>query len=150
MAKTLGYMITWTTYGTWLQGDKRGYVKDGRIFPESKNLKHANKQLQSQDEIKLSKAQQKIVQEAIIKESKLRCQQVYALVVQSNHIHVVCKYIEEPISKVVAYYKKAGRMALKEAGFIGKVWTKGYDKRFCFDKITLERKIKYVQGHNPM
>ena len=33
MAKTLGYMITWTTYGTWLQGDERGYVKDGNICP---------------------------------------------------------------------------------------------------------------------
>ncbi len=29
MASMIGYMLTWTTYGTWLRGDKRGYVKDG-------------------------------------------------------------------------------------------------------------------------
>jgi len=29
MARMIGYMLTRTTYGTWLQGDKRGYVKDG-------------------------------------------------------------------------------------------------------------------------
>jgi len=28
MARMIGYMLTWTTYGTWLQRDKRGYVKD--------------------------------------------------------------------------------------------------------------------------
>jgi len=28
MARMIGYMLTWTTYRTWLQGDKRGYVKD--------------------------------------------------------------------------------------------------------------------------
>ncbi len=29
MGKTLGYMVTWTTYGSRLQGDARGFVKDG-------------------------------------------------------------------------------------------------------------------------
>jgi hypothetical protein len=29
MSKTVGYMVTWTTYGTWLQGEKKGFVKDG-------------------------------------------------------------------------------------------------------------------------
>jgi len=32
MSKLVGYMVTWTTYGSWLQGDKRGFVKDGKIF----------------------------------------------------------------------------------------------------------------------
>jgi hypothetical protein len=30
MVKTLGYMITFTTHGTWLQGDERGFVKELR------------------------------------------------------------------------------------------------------------------------
>ena len=29
MARMIGYILTWTTYDTWLQGNKRGYVKDG-------------------------------------------------------------------------------------------------------------------------
>jgi hypothetical protein len=29
MSKIIGYMVTWTTYGSWLPGDERGYVKDG-------------------------------------------------------------------------------------------------------------------------
>jgi len=27
-------------------------------------------------------------------------------------------------------------------------WTKGYDKRYCFEKSTLADKIKYVNNHN--
>jgi len=25
-------MVTWTTYGTWLEGEKKGYVKKGRVM----------------------------------------------------------------------------------------------------------------------
>ena len=128
-------MITWTTYGTWLQGDERGYVKNGRIRPGNKALMQSNKQSQSQNAVKLSKAQRKAVKEAISKQAKLQNQHIYALSVQSNHVHIVAEYIPLPISKVVAYYKKAGRLALKVLGYNGKLWTRGYDKRFCFDEI---------------
>ncbi len=35
MAKTLGYMVTLTTYGTWLQGNEKGFVKDGVVRGEN-------------------------------------------------------------------------------------------------------------------
>jgi len=147
VAKTLGYMITWTTYGTWLQGDERGYVKNGRIYPVNKGLMRANKQLQSQNTVQLSKTQQKLVREAIVREAALHGQYIYTLSVQSNHVHIVAQYIPQPIGKVVAYYKKAARIALKVAGHSGRLWTRGYDKRFCFDQTTLEQRIKYVRDH---
>jgi REP element-mobilizing transposase RayT len=147
VAKTLGYMITWTTYGTWLQGDERGYVKNGKTYPGNQALKTANESSQSAEPVLLSKTEKQIVRQAIIKEAALQGQQIYALSVCSNHVHVVCEYIQEPISKIVAYYKKAARLSLKSAGRAGKVWTRGYDKRFCFDRTTLKQKIKYVQDH---
>jgi hypothetical protein len=42
----IGYMVTWTTYGSWLQGDKRGYVKNGTILPANDKLKSANRKQQ--------------------------------------------------------------------------------------------------------
>ena len=42
MAGMIGFMATWTTYGTWLQGHKKGYVKNGKILeanPELEQLK---------------------------------------------------------------------------------------------------------------
>jgi REP element-mobilizing transposase RayT len=148
MGKTLGYMITWTTYGTWLQGDERGYVKNGKIYPANKALKKANESSQSTEAVLLSTTEKQIVKHAIIKEAALQGQKIYALSVCSNHVHIVAGYIEKPISKIVAYYKKAARLALKTAGRGGKVWTRGYDKRFCFDQRTLKQKIKYVQDHD--
>jgi REP element-mobilizing transposase RayT len=144
---TLGFMITWTTYGTWLQGDERGYVKNGQTLPGDEGFKQANKALQTQNTVRLSKAQQQIVQAAIMTQAQLQGHHIYALAVQSNHIHVVVKYAPEPISRIVAHYKNAARLALKATGHSGKVWTKGYDKRFCFDKEALEQRIKYVDGH---
>jgi len=148
LAKTLGYMITWTTYGTWLQGDKRGYVKNGQTYDGNKALMQRNKKLQSQDMVKLSRNHQQVVRKAITREAESQDQRIYALSVQSNHVHIVAEYTREPISKMVAYYKKSARLALKAEGHNGKLWTKGYDKKFCFDRAALEQRIKYVQDHN--
>jgi len=98
--------------------------------------------------VKLSRNQQHVVRKAITGEAESQDQRIYALSVQSNHVHIVAKYTREPISKIVAYYKKSARLALKAAGHNGKLWTKGYDKRFCFDRTALEQRIKYVQDHN--
>jgi len=57
MAKTFGYMVTRTTYGTWLQGDKRGYVKNGKIFSENPYLKKANIQSMARSDVRLNKKQ---------------------------------------------------------------------------------------------
>ena len=141
-------MVTWTTYGTWLQGDKRGYVKNGKILPQNDNLLRANKANQKYDTIKLSPRQKKVVHDAIIKESSIIGQKIFALAVCSNHVHLVLDYFPKPISDIVAYYKKAGRLALKEMGLTGKIWAKGYDKRFCYDEIILNRRIKYVKNHD--
>ena len=149
MAKTLGYLITWTTYGTWLQGDERGYVKKGRTLPEDEKLSKANKEFQSSGTVRLSPQQKSLVHDAIIKEAKTIGQRLLALVVCSNHIHLVVEYTSRPIAEIVAYYKNAARLALKTTGHTGRLWTKGYDKRFCFDRIILERRIKYIQHHNP-
>jgi hypothetical protein len=53
MAKTIGYMITWTTYGSQLQSDKRGFVKKGKIYPENKSLADSNIQRLSKNPVKL-------------------------------------------------------------------------------------------------
>ena len=43
MVNTVGYMVTWTTYVTWLQGDRRGYVKGGLVLGSNEDLHLDNK-----------------------------------------------------------------------------------------------------------
>ena len=148
MGNMQGYMITWTTYGTWLQGDKRGYVKDGKVLGENPKLQNANVQSQAGNSVKLTVQQREIVRKAILSEAKKLKQKVYSMAVCSNHVHLVVEYISDPIREVVGYYKNATRVALQVKGFVGRVWTRGYDKRYCFNEKSLRARIDYVRKHN--
>jgi REP element-mobilizing transposase RayT len=148
MAKTLGYMITWTTYGSWLQGDKRGYVKEGKILPSSQPLANANKQNLSKEPVRLSDTHRQIVKDAILEKAKQLNQKMYALSVSCNHVHFVVGYIPMPMGLVVRHYKAVAQTALRKVGLAGRVWTKGFDKRYCFDEQTLKNRINYVKSHD--
>lgn len=88
-----------------------------------------------------------IVKDAVLEAAGRFRQDIGAIAVCSNHVHIVCEYVEVPIGVVVGYYKNAGRKALGRLGCVGSVWTRGYDKRFCFDEKALKERIRYVEGH---
>ena len=147
MAKTLGYMITWTTYGTWLQGDKRKYVKDGEILLPNKNLVNANTKALTKDPVQLSFNQLKIVEKAVLHKATQFGQRIYALSVGAKHVHLVAEYVPRPIGIVVQRYKSCALRALRKDGIQGRIWTTGFNKRYCFDTNTLQIKINYVNNH---
>jgi REP element-mobilizing transposase RayT len=148
MAKTLGYMITFTTYGTWFQGDERGFVKDGKTYAANQSLADSNKQNLSKDPVKLSKSHRIIAAKAIYKKADKLGQKILALAVCSNHVHIVADYVPVPIGKIVSHYKNSAQAALRKAGLTGRVWTKGFDKRYCFDEQALKSRIDYVNSHH--
>jgi REP element-mobilizing transposase RayT len=148
MAKTVGYMITWTTYGTWLQGEKKGYVKNGEVRGENIAIKKDCEKKLEHETVRLGRREKEIVREAIIEAAKRFKQKILAIAVHSNHIHIVCEYIDVPIGIIAGHYKNAGRVALQQNGFQGRVWTTGYDKRFCFSNKELNARIAYVNKHN--
>jgi REP element-mobilizing transposase RayT len=148
MGKMVGYMITWTTYGTWLQGDKRRYVRDGKILPPNTDLEDANRKLQKFEVIRLTSVQKKVVEDTILKEAKRIGHQILALAVYSNHVHLVVGSTNESIESTVSRYKNVATCALKRTGLAKRIWTRGFDKRFCFSDEQLEQKIEYVRRHN--
>jgi len=140
-------MITWTTYGTWLQGDKRGYVKDGKILLKNDALLQSNLKRLKNPATRFGAEHCAIVRCAILNKAQEIRQQIYAISVCSSYVHIVAARTNESIEKVVSYYKNAARIALRGRGFVGRVWTKGFNKRFCFDREELKSKIKYVKDH---
>jgi hypothetical protein len=96
MGKMIAYMATWTTCGTWLQGDKRGYVKESKILPGNDKLKSANQKQQKFQTVKLNAKQRQIVEQA------------------------------------VGGYKYSATSALRNCGVKNKIWSGGFDERFCF------------------
>ena len=69
MAKIIAYMVTWTTYGTWLQGDHRGYVKNGTVNPGDEILKQVNQKQQKHPAVTLTKKEKHVVCRVILKEA---------------------------------------------------------------------------------
>ena len=147
MGKVIGYMVTWTTYGTWLQGNKRGYVKDGEVHGACAKLEEANKKRQKEKRFILTKENRESAGKAILVEAGRLGQEILAMAILTTHVHIVVDVIGEPIETAVAKYKRAATKALRAKGIMGKVWTHGYDKRFCFDEEALRERVKYVERH---
>jgi len=146
--KMIAYMITWTTYGSWLQGDERGYVKNGTILDANENLKRANQEQQKFPTVKLNANQKQIAKNVIEQEAKRIDHKIHALAICSNHVHIILQKANEPIESIVARYKNKSTHALKAEGFEGKIWTRGYNKKFLYNIDKLKSTIQYVQNHN--
>jgi len=150
MRQAIAYMLTWTTYGSWLQGDERGYVKDGMILPANAALNRANRAVMTTPEVTLTLRQQAIVKDALRKEAAALGQEVCAVAVRKNHVHLVVTTNGLDPCHAVSHYKNAARLAVQGDGFAGRLWTRGYSKRYCFDEQQLYAMIEYVNRHNTL
>ena len=150
MQKLIGYMLTWTTHGTWLQGDKRGWVDNGEILKANKKLETMNVERLKNAPVRLKHKEKEIVENYIFEQGQKGNDKIRAVSVQSNHIHVVVEGSCEDIGAVVRKYKAGTIMALRRAGFDHdrKIWGKGFDKRYCYDNKDLDSRIRYVTKHN--
>ena len=149
MSNMIGYMVTWTTYGSWLQGDNRGYVKDGKILPGNQQILLANRRLKRSETIKVNPEQRAIVHQAILDEAKRIGQKIDAIAVCEHHVHIVARPCQESIPQIVSRYKNVAMFALYKNAQIGRIWTRGFDKRFCFTEEDLKHRIDYVCKHSP-
>lgn len=139
-------MITMTTYGTWLRGDRRGWVDEGKTLPpdpvvedaDRKRMKHPVFLFPSE---RLHETGQYIGRSLT---SRLKVP-VLALSVGTWHVHFVIGPVAHPISTVVKCAKDAARYGLRPGR---PIWTAGYDKRFCFDQRAVRTRIRYVERHN--
>lgn len=140
-------MLTWTTYGTWLQGDLRGYVKDGHVCGVNAMLYAANKRALGQRPVRIGREYREAVRGCLVKQADRMGQEVLVVAVCSNHVHLVVRVIDRDIPQVAQMYKRAATNRLRDFGFEGKVWTRKYDVRNCYDDVGLRQVVEYVLGH---
>ena len=143
----IGYMVTWTTYGSWLPGDERGYVKNGKTMSGDPRILKASREYQKSATVKLDSRQKAVVRRAIVDEAERIGQTIAALAVCTNHVHLVIRPCRESIEATVSRYKNAAMFALRKQNHFGRLWTRGFDKRFCFDEKSLKQRIEYVKRH---
>ena len=131
-----------------MQREKKGLVKDGKVLGGSDRLGRANNKRLSQKPVRLSAEEIRIARGAIVENAKRIGQRILAIAVSSKHVHIIVGYDGKPVEQTVRRYKNAATAALRANGMSGKVWTKGYDKRYCFDEKSLCARIAYVEKHD--
>ena len=143
----IGCMLTWTTYGSWLQGDRRGYVKDGEILGGNEGLQRANQRQMKAQGVTLDMEQRLMVRDAVLQSAKKAGHEVLGLAVGTTHVHLLIGVGGEPWGRVVSRCKNAARKAIEADGFDGKLWTKGFDKRYCNSREELVSRARYIGRH---
>ena len=145
MARTLGTMLTWTTYGMWLRGDVRGWIDKGKVLPPEPRLEAWDRANLRYPPFVLPPEQRFSTGELVGEVVAGLDAKVHALTVGSWHVHVVLSHADTPLSEVIKLLKEGVRTGL---GYRRAIWGVGYDKRFCFDRRSLLGRIEYVRKHN--
>jgi hypothetical protein len=146
MSNTLGTLITCTTYGTWLRGDQRGWVDQGRIFGPDPIIEQGDRARMDHPAFRFDPSSLQAIGSAIGASLIERMSMaIYALAVDTWHCHLVIGPTERDIADVVRCMKDSVRYFLRPGR---PIWTEGYDKRFCFDAPSLRARVRYVERHN--
>ncbi len=139
-------MFTMTTYGTWLWGDRRGWVDRGRVLPPNPELEATDRQRLKHPIFLFDKDQ--FIEIGLLIGQSLRERlnlRIFAMTVQTWHIHIVIAATEHPVANVVKCAKDSVRWGLRPGR---PIWGDSYDKRFCFDEASVYARIEYVERHN--
>lgn len=146
MGNTRAILFTMTTYGTWLRGDRRGWVDDGVIFPADQELEAADRNRLKHSVYTFPKDRLLDIG-AMIGESLIARKQasILALHIGCWHTHFVLGATKHDLGDIAKCAKDAARWGLR---IDRPIWTDGYDKRFCFDDQSTRNRVRYVERHN--
>ncbi len=156
-----GLLITWTCYGTWLPGDRRGYVSDtlrrgeSRIpkqntpgTPYTADDKHTRKlasQRQKWPTVHLTDAQASVVAERLVDSAKERDWRIVRGAVMSNHVHVIIVECPDDGPTVRRALKGPTQAGLSElADRPRRWWTRGGSDRYLHTEDAIRNAVTYV------
>ncbi|MEW5980205.1 MAG: transposase [Acidobacteriota bacterium] len=89
-SEPVAYFLTWTTYGTWLPGDRRGWVRKRHGFqlPNLPAEREAQGRM-TETACRLNSRQRQVVEGVIRAHCQIRGWILHAVNCRSNHVHVV-------------------------------------------------------------
>src|SRR5438105_4921514 len=86
----IAIFTTWTTYGTWLPGDERGWFQRGNGMQDPDELRKFTAALCMTDSaILLNLEQRKLVEATITQHCEIRRWELHAVNCRTNHVHAV-------------------------------------------------------------
>jgi REP element-mobilizing transposase RayT len=154
MDDPLAYFLTWTTYGTWLPGDERGWVaKPGQMQPPDAQRRQTAERLMTEPALTLDPAQRRLVEDKIADHCRIRGWYLHIVNVRTQHVHVVVTAPGYDPKVVMDELKAWCTRRLKEQDQVSrsrtgasrqKWWTQGGSKRWLNDATNLEEAVRYV------
>jgi REP element-mobilizing transposase RayT len=146
----IGFLYTFSTYGTWLHGDERGSVdrkqQHKRLGPDPKLHRLRQDQLKYAP-LKLDAAMRKVVREAIEDYCKFKGWDLQEINVRTNHVHCVI-LTDVDSGKVLNGIKARATRLLREAKLVHEsrpVWTEGGNRRMIKTEEDLTNAAHYVR-----
>lgn len=152
MEEPLAYFMTWTTYGSWLPGDERGWVdKPGEFRPPDAERDSAARQRMTEPALMLDVEQRRIVEDTIAEQCRIRGWQLHAVDARTQHVHVVVSAPGRTPDDVMDQFKawctrrlKERERALRSKTVRQNWWTQRGSKRWLNDTDSLESAVRYV------
>lgn len=159
------WLITWTTYASWLPGDPRGfrtrrgkeYVPPPRRYtnpgeptydPREYSNRFQNAKASTETCVKLTPPQQRIVMDAVISEIDAIPITSAIASVGSTHIHWLALFGDRPIRTTVGRIKSQATHRLNTAGFDGKrPWSKNCDMKSKTTDHEFRSAFHYIHRH---
>ncbi|MCC9606597.1 hypothetical protein LOC69_11920 [Blastopirellula sp. JC733] len=122
LPEPLAYLLTWTTYGSWLPGDRRGWVRrmGGDQLPDDERQRAASRAM-IEPKVRLGPEQRSVVEQAIHDHCEFRGWVLFAVNCRSNHAHVVV-WADQPPKEVLRQLKYWASRRLNEFGPPRKTW----------------------------
>ena len=147
VGEPLAYFLTWTTYGTWLPGDERGWNcrrASGTQAQNSLFVEMARSQMR-EPEFRLSESHRRIVEETVREHCLIRNWSLHAVNARTNHVHVVVTasgYRPEAVRDQFKAWCTRRLKAVVPAR--SRFWTEGASCRWLNSEAELEAAVHYV------
>jgi REP element-mobilizing transposase RayT len=144
----IALFITWTVYGTFLQGDSRGWRKRrrGEQLPQPKLAQWRRERLKHSIQL-LDQAQQTVVEQEIERHCEKRDWKLWAKSARTNHVHAVVTAPEYAGNKVRDQLKANATRGLREHWEVFRerpIWTTLGDWQCINSEEDLETAVLYV------
>ena len=154
----LAYLITFTTYGSWLHGSAEGSIWKNKkenttvLIGEEQALNQSETARLKHPPFHLDDQQRQQVLESLLEVCRHRNWDAYAVHVRFNHVHAVISAHAKP-EKIMNDFKSYATRRLKDGYkniLPGKLWTRHGSTRYLWQENELTDAVNYVchgQGH---
>jgi len=164
------WLLTWTTYATWLPGDRRGFVSpkyDGTVAEKRNNqvgtivdsdrfeLQQSAKAKVIGKPVLLTKPQATVLKHQFEETAHFRAWTIISGAIMANHVHLIVGVSNDPDpSSLLRGFKSYASRALNKEFTIpesGTWWTEQGSKRKVYNAAFFANARRYVlEQHNPL